>query len=93
MARCRQRIPTNAGHHITYLDHIDTTHTQHVRASNVDVLSASDHLPVVMLRKRNSTKAVVPCAITYRQYKHFDAYHFGMIFIRCHGQILLSILM
>ena len=28
-----------------------------------------------MLRKRNSIKAAVPCAITYRQYKHFDAHH------------------
>ena len=60
----------------TLIDHIYTTHPQHVRASKVGVLPASDHLPVVMLRKRSSTKAAVPCAITYRQYKHFDAYHF-----------------
>ena len=59
----------------TLIDHIYTTHPQHVRASKVGVLSASYHLPVVMLRKRNSTKAAGPCAITYRQYKHF-AYHF-----------------
>ena len=29
-----------------------------------------------MLRKRNSTKIAIPCAITYRQYKLFDACHF-----------------
>ena len=51
----------------TLIDHIYPTHPQHVRASKGGVISASDHLPVVMLRKRNSTKAVVPCAITYRQ--------------------------
>ena len=60
----------------TLIDHIYTTHPQHVRASKVGVLYASDNLLVVMLRKRNSTKAAVPCAITYRQYRHFDANHF-----------------
>ena len=33
-------------------------------------------IPVIMLRKSDSTKTDVPCAIIYRQYKHFDAYHF-----------------
>ena len=54
----------------TLIGHIYTTLPQHVRASKVGVLSASDHLPVVMLCKHNSTKAAVPYAITYRQYKH-----------------------
>ena len=53
----------------TLIDHIYTTHPQHVRARNVGILSARDHLPVAMLSKHNSTKAAVPCAITYRQYK------------------------
>lgn len=60
----------------TLIDHIYTTHPQHVRASKVGVFSASDHFPVVMLRKRNSTKTDIPSVITYRQYKHFNLDNF-----------------
>ena len=78
----------------TLIDHIYTTHPQHVKASKVGVLSASDHLPVVVLRKHNSTKADVPYAITFRQYK-ITLMHtiLCMIFIGCLGQIFLSTLM
>ena len=58
---------------VTLIYHIYTTHPPHFIANKVGVLSASDHFPVAMLRKRSSTKAAVPCAMTYRQYKHFDA--------------------
>ena len=78
----------------TLIDHIYTTHPQHVRASKVGVPSASDHLPVVMLRKRN----IQPRLLSPVQ-SHIDNANtlmhtiLCMIFIRCHGQILLSILM
>ena len=37
----------------TPIDHIYTTHPQHVRASTVGSLSASDHFPVAMSKKQN----------------------------------------
>ena len=37
----------------TIIDHVYTIHPQHVRASKVDLLSASDHFPVIMIQKRN----------------------------------------
>ena len=52
----------------TIIDHIYTTHPQHVRASKVGLLSASDHFPVIMIRKRNYARV-----ITYRSYKHFHS--------------------
>ena len=44
----------------TLIDHIYTTHPQHVRASKVGVLSASDHLPVVILRKAIQQRLLSP---------------------------------
>ena len=37
----------------TIIDQVYTIHPQHVRASKVDLLSTSDHFPVILIQKRN----------------------------------------
>ena len=56
----------------TLIDHIYTTHPQHVRASAVGSLSARDHFSVAMSRKHNLALDSTSCEITYRSFKNFD---------------------
>ena len=60
----------------TIIDHIYTTHPQHVCASKVGLLSASDHFPVIMIRKCNYARVDTPSVITYRSFKHFHRNNF-----------------
>ena len=60
----------------TLIDHIYTTHPQHVRASKVGLLSASDHFPVIMIRKWNYARVDTPSVITYRSFKYFHRNNF-----------------
>ena len=49
------------------IDHIYTTHPQHVCASKVGLLSASDHFPVIMIRKCNYARVDTPSVITFNK--------------------------
>ena len=66
----------------TLIYHMYTTHPEHVRASNVGFLSASDHHPVIMLRKHNSSKTDTMSLISYRSCTNFDSDNF--IYDRLH---------